>query len=771
MVALGFGGDAQPEAVKAEGLSLVSGGDFDATLIPRGRDKQPLAGLQNVYRYGAAGGALALQVAPVEPEVRVVTRQVFSIGSDRLVLETDLTVSITRVGLFKLSFALPEGLEVESLTGPALSHWTEATEGGRRIVTLHLNGRTIGEQAFAITLAGPAPAAQANWPVPRLALREATRQTGELQLVPEKGLRLQSMGRVNASPLDPRSVGNTRPGALAFRLLLADWSLAVGIEALEPWVTVQALQEVTAREGQTLTRIALRYKVENAAVKILRLRLPGMGAEQIRTVRATGPAVSDFVALPGEPGRWEIRFQRGIVGETDVQIEFQGATAQVQGKDPVATPVFEAVRQVNLFVAVRAGGRLELEAAETPRGWQRIDWAAVPAQLQDRSDRSVPVLVFRVAEPEAPLAVSARRHEVADALKLRVTGGDLTTVFSPMGPFLTAVQLRVEVLEKSTLRVRLPEGAQLFNTFVNRESVAVVREGDEYLFYVTPNSSADRTAAVRLVYAVTTTTDGRIALRGPGVNVPLENVSWRVVLPAGYELADYSGGLRLREERHEGSFGLGDYQSLVVSKRVAEAKQATDFIAEANVLIQQGQQQQAGEALSRAAKANVLDQATNEDARVQLRALKTQQAVLGLNTRRQKLYLDNKGTEMVRNAQLEQAANLNPFLQGQLNYDPKQADQLLLGNTADENSALRGIAGRIVDQQLANEAAPAALDVTLSAKGRVLTFTRSLQVDGGAPLTLGLEVRPAQQRGIGFGVAVLTGVALLAAGFRHRRAQ
>jgi hypothetical protein len=135
------------------------------------------------------------------------------------------------------------------------------------------------------------------------------------------------------------------------------------------------------------------------------------------------------------------------------------------------------------------------------------------------------------------------------------------------------------------------------------------------------------------------------------------------------------------------------------------------------------------------------------------------------------LYLDNKGTEMVRNAQLEQAANLNPFLQGQLNYDPKQADQLLLGNTADENSALRGIAGRIVDQQLANEAAPAALDVTLAEKGRVLTFTRSLQVDGGAPLTLGLEVRPAQQRWIGFGVAVLTGVALLAAGFRHRRTQ
>jgi hypothetical protein len=307
------------------------------------------------------------------------------------------------------------------------------------------------------------------------------------------------------------------------------------------------------------------------------------------------------------------------------------------------------------------------------------------------------------------------------------------------------------------LRVRLPKGARLFNTLVNGESVSVVRESDEYLFYVVPSSAAGRVAKVRIVYAVTQTQDGRIALRGPGLNVPLENVSWRVIIPPGCELDGYGGGLQLREERLAGSFGLGDYQSLVVSRRAAEAKQATDFIAEANILLQKGQQQQAGEALSRASKANTSDQATNEDARVQLRALKTQQAVFGLNTRRQKLYLDNSG-EVTKNEQLEQAANLNPFLQGRMNYDPRQADQLLMGNTVEENSALRGIASRIVDQQLAAEPAPGAIDVTLPEKGRVLTFTRSLQVDGGAPLELQLDVSSARRSGAGFGLLVLAAV-------------
>ena len=62
---------------------------------------------------------------------------------------------------------------------------------------------------------------------------------------------LRAMERTNVSELDPRTLGNTRPGALAFRLLQADWVVTVGIETLEPWVTVQSLQEMTVR-GEAL---------------------------------------------------------------------------------------------------------------------------------------------------------------------------------------------------------------------------------------------------------------------------------------------------------------------------------------------------------------------------------------------------------------------------------------------------------------------------------------------------------------------------------------
>jgi hypothetical protein len=544
--------------------------------------------------------------------------------------------------------------------------------------------------------------------------------------------------------------------------LQQDYKLTVAVEALEPWVTVQALQEVTMREGQTLTRLALRYHVENAAVKQLRVRLPGLSDEQARTVRAAGSAVSDMVKVAETPDVWEIRFQRGIIGDTDVQIEFQGESARDQGNETVRNPEFQGIKQETLFVAVRGSGRLELNAADIPRGWERTDWTAVPEALQDRGDRSVPSLCFKVAEPEGPLVVGVRRHDLADALKVRVTKAAMTTIFSQRGPFLTAAELNVEVVEKSPMRIRLPDQAQLFNTFVNGESVPVVREDDAYLFNVSPGTGQEHEATIRIVYAVPEMQSGDIRLMCPTLSVPMENVSWRVMVPAGFALGGYHGDLRLNGQENAGSFGLAEYRSLVDSIQATKSKDATELLEQANAFLQNGDQQQGGEALDRAAKANALDAATNEDARVELRVLKTQQALLGLNTRRQKLYLDNRG-DVERNEQLEQAANLNPLLQGKSNYDPQQFDEMLQGNTAEENSALNGIASRIVDQQLAAEPAPEAIDVSMPERGQVLTFTRSMQVDGNAPLSLELELDKSPRSGRGFMTLLMLGIGVVAA--------
>jgi len=748
LVGLAFGDDSQAEAVEAKGMSPVNLDDFEKGLIPKDREGRPLAVLHRAFRHAGGEASVNLKVAPVAPEIRAETKQTLSLGEDRMVLAIDLIASITRSGVFKLSLEVPAEFEIESVTGAALAQWTETKEEKARVLNLHLNGRTIGQQAFAITLAAPAPTAQASWAVPRVILRDAGRQTGMLTVVPDRGLQVRAVTRDKVSQLDPREVGVPRPGALAFRLLQSDWTLALAIAKLDPWVTAQVMHEVTLREGQTLSRVRLAYKIENAAMKALRVRIPGLDAGAAATVRASGPAVGDFVPVAGEEGVWEIRFQRGVAGETVVDIEFQ--QQNTAGRVEIVPLVPAEVRQSSYFVAVRTGGRLEIDGTTDPRGWQRSDWGVVPEFLRESFSSQAPAKVYRVAEAEGPLVIALKRHELAGALRLRVEKGTLTSLVSPNGAALTAVDLQIRVAEKGTLKLTLPRGAALFSVFVNEDGVPLVREGDQWLFHVYPAPEGNRPALVRFIFS--TPADKRMDLEGPMLDVPLENLSWRVILPEGWRLEDHSGDFDLQQQT-SGAVAE-DYSNLVMRKRAAGKQDAVALLDQANEWLQSGDQEKAGQALGKAVRNGFLDEASNEDARVQLRNLKTQQATLALNTRRQRLYLDNRSELASGNKQLEQAAGENPLLQGILNYDPRQFDRLLEGNTIDENTAMKAIASRIVSQQLAADPAPAALDVTLPERGTVLDFKRSVQVDGGKPMHLKLDVEPQQGGGWFYGIIV-----------------
>lgn len=755
-LALAFGADAQPEALEPIGLSRVNPEDFDEKILPRDEQGRPLALLQHAFRYGKDTAALKVKVTEVTPELRAESWQLVSLGDDRLVISSDLSVNITRSGVFKLAVEIPAKLEIETATGEGLSHWTESTHQGKRILTLHLSGKTIGKREFNLTFTGRPLGSQENWQVPRISLQNASRETGVITIVPERGLQVRALNRKNISQIDPAELSANhrnnpspnkqavqaavRPGAIAYQILQSDWSLNLAISRLDPWVTAKVFHETTLREGQSITRAAISYRIENAAIKALRIRIPGLDETSASTVRASGEAVADFLPIEGEDGLYEVRFQRGIAGETHIEIEFQKATGDT-GTEAIMPITLEQIRQLSYFAAVRAGGRLELDTIDIPRGWQKADWSVAQTTIGQAAGNIAPLLLFRVADPEAPLNVTIQRHELENLEKLRVSNGTLTTLISPKGESLTAVDLKMQVTSKSTLRLKLPENAKLFNVLVNDEGANLVREKDEWLFYVFPSPEVNQPATVRFVYFSKSKNDNQ--LDGPILDIPMENLTWRVLIPEGFDMVKHGGDFDLSGQSTYGSFDLEDYKSFSLSKKQNDSQNAVALLDQANSWLASGDQEKAAQAYSNAVRSNLLDAASGEDARVQLRELKTQQAVLGLNTRRQKLAIDNRGAGQNDNTQLEQAANANPIFQGNFNYDPRKFDSFIEGNSADENAALKEIANRIVTQQLAAEPAPVALDITLPERGKVITFSRSVQVDSqsGQPMQITLDLK------------------------------
>ena len=139
-----------------------------------------------------------------------------------------------------------------------------------------------------------------------------------------------------------------------------------------------------------------------------------------------------------------------------------------------------------------------------------------------------------------------------------------------------------------------------------------------------------------------------LELRSPQLNVPLENIQWNVIAPKGFELSDNDGNLELRQSTNKKIYDRDSYLSAVSGKRQIQAQQATQLLEQANQLLQAGEQSKARWALNSVANQYALDAASNEDARVQLENLQTQQAIVGLNTRRQRLFLDNRARSQRR---------------------------------------------------------------------------------------------------------------------------
>ena len=763
LIAIAFGSDAQPELVTSETLSLVNLGDFDASLLT-----SPSATLHRVYRYGESKGSMQVKVAAVAPEVRVTSKQIVSLGDERVVLNANLQVEITRTGLFQLSFPLPNGYEVETLTGDSMHHWSEIAQGDSRQVIMHLKAKTIGVQTFMLSLTGPSPIDQNQWEIPRLELNDSPRQTGTLIVQPSPGIRLRTIAKNNISESDARELGAQVQGALAFRLLQRDWQLTVGIEKLSPWVIGQILHDVTIREGQTRSILLANLNVQNAPIRSMRVKLPVVGDEEVKTVRASGEVVGDMVRIDANEQLWEINFKRRVIGAISFQIDFERRGERVENKDLLTPASFLDVQQSDYHIAVRAGGRLEIATTVLPQGWQTVDWNTVPNNIRDMGSRAVPTFTFKVADTTTPLSLSIVRHSLAESLKLRVASGELTTIFSPNGDQLTSVDITMQVIQRSSLIVQLPKDGELFNIFVNGESVHSVRQASDqnvWQFYILPGMD-DSTAKVRYVYALRGDGLRRVRLDSPQMNVPLENIQWNVVVPQGIELADFDGNLELVGEDYRNDYTRDSYLKQVSGSRENQAQQAATLLEQANKLLQTGNQAKARWAFNNVANSYGLDAASNEDARVQLENLQTQQAVLGLNSRRQRLLLDTTqgAAKLPSSDQMLQAAANNPILkQDDINFNPSDMSILLAGNSQEDNATLQSIADRLVQHQRTTDPAPRAIVISLPEEGNVYRFKRSVQVTQNTPLALDLNFHSLDRLRVwewlllGFGLAITGG--------------
>jgi hypothetical protein len=757
-LAIATGSEVQLDSVTAGTFSAINLEDFPATALQRLRGQVAGLTLRRAFRYADTTASFSLKASPVEPDVRVETQETLSFGEDRLLLAANVGVSVTRAGIFRVSFVLPAGLDVESISGAPLSHWTELRAAEGRIITLHLKGKTEGQQQFSVSLAGPGTKTMTNFAVPRLVFREASKQRGQLVIVPEQGMRLQVAARDGVTQLDPQKSGIRQKGVLAFRLLQAQWALALDIERVDAWVQVTSLQHFTVNEAQVKAAANLQYQIENTGLKTLRVLVP----TNAESVRFRGDQVADFLPVAGQSTNglqtWEVKLHRRIIGKFLLQATWQAPLTEATTNALVRGAEALDANLQRGFVTVQSGGRLQVRVASPPAALQPAEWQSIPRPLQQDITAASANLTFRLVEPSFQLALALERHEATKLLPARVSNVTLSSVISDEGVMLTQVKLELVPGDKRLLHFTLPNEARFWFAFVNQNGVWPWRERDQILIPLEQQSRGDKPATVELFYSSRIGSPGGrrldLALLGPKFDLPLENITWQVYLNEKWRLTDWKGTLQLQEDTAAVAPVAVDLRSYLegeVIQNRAKTKAAEEMLSLGNTLLERGNPQQARQAFQSAYGLSTHDQAFNEDARVQLHNLKLQQALVGLNVRQSAA----AGEATPAPGNLKELRSRKD-----LAYTQQEAKQIIDANTADDNAALMRLAERLIQQQDAAVTAPAAIRAAIPQQGRLLSFRRTVQVDTFADLNISLHATAQRAAGSGFRAMTLGGLFL-----------
>lgn len=717
----------------ATGGTVLADADFQREAGALSADPL-LAGatLRQARRLDAEATPLVVALAAVTPELRVRERATFSVADERLVYVSDLAIEVAKSGVFSIELLLPAGWDVDALSAPEVAHWDELAGQPRRAL-LHLAARTQGAIALKLGLSRTSDGLPPRLAVPRVGVVGALRHAGEVIVAPELGVRLTAALREGVSELDPTELGVTAAGVLAFRLLAPTWAVELAVERVAPVVTVTGVHQ--ARVGEGLVRHAhrLHVRAQQAGLRVIEVMLPA----EATGIVAEGPDLAQWNDFPRDGGRVvRIELRRKWVEKPyPLALGYETRFAAGPGALTIAgARVLGAERQRDHLV-VHVLERVELVDARPDAELTEADARAIPREsgLGELADAA---FCYAAAGGTYRLGLTAKRHLAATQLEARVESATIDTVVAASGGRIDRVRLQLTVGAKRHLAATLPPRAQVWALTVDRRPVAPATDGDGRLLLPLPQASGgETTALVELVYAVAASaaTPPR-EFSGPRFDLPLTGVRWTLWLPEGWAVVDTGGTLTLDEQSTAiERYDLDSYARAVADADAADRAQVLDLQAKGVDFARSGNQYEARRALDNALNYATVDAALNEDARVQYNRLGCQQAVVGLIGRRSHLRRD---------------AGAAPSSSSDLGDQYRAEDAERLNGTLgkDDNANVQRIAARLVELQTLAAGAPTQLAITLPVRGRRLVFTRPLQVDPAAEMTVRIiaQQRPAR---------------------------
>ncbi len=707
--------------------------------------------IKRAFRYNRLPFSATVSADQVLPEVRLVEQTSLDIATEQIRLTSRLNVTISKSGIFALRIQIPEGFDIDALSGDAVSHWDEVNTGTREVV-VNFKKQVLGTVPLNLVLSRSGRDLEADFNMPRIRIEGALKHTGTVAVTVERGIRITPAQRDGVSEINPRELGIRQDGSLAYRVLRPDWSINLHPEVLEPKVKAEVLQRVALQEGLLKVHCYLQYEIEHAGVKVFRLQPPDPNVALIISGRniSRPPRKVDE-----EKGIWEVELHGKVEDQYGMEVSYQ-LPFDHDNKELSIRPLrVLGVESQKGYVTVLSGGRLQVKPAEVSEFLRPEDARSIPRRF-GAGDLSDAVLCYRSTESDYALTLNVTRHSSADVLPAQVRSVRIDSLITKDGLSLNRMVMALDPNSLRFLEMRLPEGSDIWSVFVNEAAVRPLVEEGLYLIPIEPGP--DRSASVEVMYAQDRDKGwlGRtFRFSGPQFTLPLRDVVWTFHAPDGYRYSRFGGTMQHRVAEVVSMppadlvFSEAEYNTWNDTNTELFGDNAKQNIVIANSYMQKGEQLNARKAFQKAISYSQGQRALNEDARVQYRNLMRQQGVAGLVNRRNKLKLSLN--QAVENGNQQVDANNIQQIEAQLGEK--------------ESSALGALATRMLDQQQAASVEVHPIRVVMAGQGAELEFERTLQLQPESAMEVEFHATPLRGGRGGQALAVIfTGGIVLLSG-------
>ncbi|MBI5684855.1 MAG: hypothetical protein HZC54_07230 [Verrucomicrobia bacterium] len=558
------------------------------------------------YRFQKPVFDLTARVEAVQPQIEATVQNQFRITAEQLAVTSQVDYTIKKAGVFALRLALPAGLRVESVAGENISQWTERTEGGQRLLEVALKERALGAYSLRMALVRLWKELPKSVEIAGAHPLGTQKLSGTVSASAEPGIQLkcESLEGLTETPAATASNDSSAGATLAYKFIAtepaarAPWTLTVATEAVEAWVRAEVVNWVTMTETLIAGRSRVRYDIQNAPVKELRVRVPAA----FKNVELHG---ADIRRRDQKDGEWRIELQNKTRGIYTLTVAWELPWKVEQGALELAGVEAAGVERENGALAVIARPPLQVDGQAAGGDLLRVDAGELP-EWAGRAPEAT-VLAYRYLRPGWKLKLATKRFAEAEVLQALVDSARLVTEVAEDGQTMTMMWLEVRNNGRQFLRVTLPPGARVWSAFVAGQAVRPgkgEREGTVQL-PLERAASGDEAVRVELTYVSAEkfpATRGRFELVSPALDVPLKNARWSLYLPPDYSYSGFEGTMTHEEVAAPlvQIFSLSEYQRAENEQAQARQEEVSLFLSSARSNLFQGKAKVAVDAYNRA---------------------------------------------------------------------------------------------------------------------------------------------------------------------------